>query len=233
MTFAVITPALITGAIADRMRFGAWVGFIAIWSVARVPARSRTGCSPAAGSPSAARSTSPAAPSCTSTREPARSRSCSCSARGADGRGTPMPPHSLPFTLLGTGILWFGWFGFNAGSALAANGVAAQAFVNTFVAAAARCSAGSSSNGFEGRARDDARRRVGRGRRPGRDHAVRRVRRRHRADRHRADRRRRLLPRDQLEVPVRLRRLARRDRRAPRRRHHRLGPARPVRRRVA
>jgi Amt family ammonium transporter len=48
-----------------------------------------------------------------------------------------MPPHSLPLTLLGTGILWFGWFGFNAGSALAANGVAAQAFMNTFVAAAA------------------------------------------------------------------------------------------------
>jgi Amt family ammonium transporter len=51
--------------------------------------------------------------------------------------GEPMPPHSLPLTLLGTGILWFGWFGFNAGSALAANGVAAQAFLNTFVAAAA------------------------------------------------------------------------------------------------
>jgi Amt family ammonium transporter len=49
----------------------------------------------------------------------------------------PMPPHSLPLTLLGTGILWFGWFGFNAGSSLAANGVAAQAFLNTFVAAAA------------------------------------------------------------------------------------------------
>ena len=48
-----------------------------------------------------------------------------------------MPPHSLPLTLLGTGILWFGWFGFNAGSALAANMVAAQAFMNTFVAAAA------------------------------------------------------------------------------------------------
>jgi Amt family ammonium transporter len=49
----------------------------------------------------------------------------------------PSPPHSLPLTLLGTGILWFGWFGFNAGSALAANGIAAQALINTHMAAAA------------------------------------------------------------------------------------------------
>jgi Amt family ammonium transporter len=48
-----------------------------------------------------------------------------------------MPPHNLPYTILGTGILWFGWFGFNAGSALAANGLAAQAVVNTHLAAAA------------------------------------------------------------------------------------------------
>jgi ammonium transporter, Amt family len=48
-----------------------------------------------------------------------------------------MPPHSLPFTLLGTGILWFGWFGFNAGSSLLANGLGAQALINTHMAAAA------------------------------------------------------------------------------------------------
>jgi ammonium transporter, Amt family len=50
---------------------------------------------------------------------------------------TPMPPHNLPMTILGTGILWFGWAGFNAGSALAADGVAAQALMNTFLAASA------------------------------------------------------------------------------------------------
>jgi Amt family ammonium transporter len=48
-----------------------------------------------------------------------------------------MTPHNLPMTVLGTGILWFGWAGFNAGSALAANGVAAQAIMNTFLAASA------------------------------------------------------------------------------------------------
>ena len=47
------------------------------------------------------------------------------------------PPHSMPLVMLGTGILWFGWFGFNAGSAFAANGQAVQAFMNTFLAAAA------------------------------------------------------------------------------------------------
>ena len=52
-------------------------------------------------------------------------------------RTTPMPPHSMPLVMIGTGILWFGWFGFNAGSALAANGQAAQAFMNTFLAGAA------------------------------------------------------------------------------------------------
>jgi Amt family ammonium transporter len=50
---------------------------------------------------------------------------------------TPMPPHNLPMTMIGTGILWFGWAGFNSGSALAANGVAAVALMNTFLAASA------------------------------------------------------------------------------------------------
>ena len=49
----------------------------------------------------------------------------------------PMPPHNLPMTLLGAGLLWFGWFGFNAGSALGANSVAAAAFVATHLGASA------------------------------------------------------------------------------------------------
>ncbi len=144
----------------------------------------------------------------------------------------PMPPHSLPLTLLGTGILWFGWFGFNAGSALGANLVAAQAFMNTFVAAAAAMIGWLDRRADQDRPRDDPGCRVRCRRRPRRDHAVRGVRRR---------RCRRsssasiagvgLLPRDQPEVQVRLRRLARRHRRAPRRRAHRVDPARALRRR--
>ena len=103
----------------------------------------------------------------------------------------PMPPHSLPLTMIGTGILWFGWAGFNAGSALAANGVAAQAIMNTFLAASAAMLGWLLVERMHDRSRHDARRRVGRGRRSGRDHAVRGLRRRHGADLHRPHRRRR------------------------------------------
>src|SRR5205807_7968186 len=54
-----------------------------------------------------------------------------------DFRRMPLSPHNVPLVLIGAGLLWFGWFGFNAGSALAANGTAALAFVNTNAAAAA------------------------------------------------------------------------------------------------
>ena len=136
LTFAVITPALITGAIADRMRWVAWVFFITLWSIlVYLPVAhwvfaggwlAHRGALDFAGG--------------TVVHVNAGAGALALVLLLGRRRGWPdhpMPPHSLPLTLLGTGILWFGWFGFNAGSALAANGVAAQAFLNTFVAAAA------------------------------------------------------------------------------------------------
>jgi Amt family ammonium transporter len=136
LTFAVITPALITGAIADRMRFAAWVGFIALWSIlVYLPVAHWV----FAGGWLADRGALDFAGGTVVHINAGAAALVLCILLGKR-KGWPkdaMPPHNLPFTILGTGILWFGWFGFNAGSALAANGVAAQAFMNTFVAAAA------------------------------------------------------------------------------------------------
>jgi Amt family ammonium transporter len=136
LTFAVITPALITGAIADRMRFNAWVWFIALWSIlVYLPVAHWV----FAGGWLAERGALDFAGG-TVVHVNAGAGALALVLLLGKRRGwprDPMPPHSLPFTLLGTGILWFGWFGFNAGSALAADGIAAQAFMNTFVAAAA------------------------------------------------------------------------------------------------
>jgi len=136
LTFAIITPALITGAIADRMRWAAWVWFLGVWSlVVYLPVAHWV----FAGGWLAERGALDFAGG-TVVHVNAGAGALALVLLLGRRRGWPgeaMPPHSLPLTLLGTGILWFGWFGFNAGSALAANGVAAQAFLNTFVAAAA------------------------------------------------------------------------------------------------
>ncbi len=136
LTFAVITPALITGAIADRMRWPAWVGFIGLWSIlVYLPVAHWV----FAGGWLADRGALDFAGGTVVHINAGAAALVLCILLGKrkGWPGEPMPPHNLPFTMLGTGILWFGWFGFNAGSALAANGVAAQAFMNTFVAAAA------------------------------------------------------------------------------------------------
>lgn len=136
LTFAVITPALITGAIADRLRFGAWVPFVVAWSLlVYAPVAHWV----FAGGWLASRGALDFAGG-TVVHVNAGAAALALVLILGPRRGwpkEPMPPHSLPLTMLGTGILWFGWFGFNAGSALAANGVAAQAFLNTFVAASA------------------------------------------------------------------------------------------------
>ena len=146
LMFAIITPALISGAIADRTKFTAWAIFVAIWStIVYFPVAhwvfafgnkvgdTVTGTGFLAGK---------------GLEDFAGGTAVHINA-GAAGlalaivlgkrvgwRKEAMRPHSLPLVLLGSGLLWFGWFGFNAGSALAANGIAGLAFMNTQVATA-------------------------------------------------------------------------------------------------
>ena len=137
MMFAIITPALITGAIADRMRFSAWAWFLGLWAILVY--------SPVAHwvfAPSGWLFKLGALDFAGGTVVHVNAGIAALALAVILGRrrgwpNHPMRAHSLPLTLLGTGILWFGWFGFNAGSALAANGVAVTAFVNTTLAAAA------------------------------------------------------------------------------------------------
>ena len=136
-----------------------------------------------------ARSISPAARSCTST--PAVAALVAALVRRARGgtiRPSALLPHNVPFTLLGAGLLWFGWFGFNAGSALAANGIAALAFTTTMLAPAATLvvwtllDIDAVGQADRGRLRDGDRRR------PRRDHAGGRLHRSDERDRARRDR---------------------------------------------
>ncbi|MFF0818703.1 ammonium transporter [Rhodococcus sp. NPDC003318] len=137
LTFAILTAALISGAIADRAKFSAWMLFVPIWAlIVYAPVAhwvwgpdgwiARLGVLDYAGGLVVE------------------------IVSGASGlalalvlgprigfRTEPMRPHNLPLVLLGVGLLWFGWFGFNAGSALGANGTAAAVFVNTLVAGCA------------------------------------------------------------------------------------------------
>src|SRR5690349_8854488 len=137
LMFAVITPALITGAIADRMRWSAWVWFLGIWVVVVYAPIAHWVFSPAGwlfrcGALDFAGGTV--------VHINAGIAALAAVLVLGKRRGWPehaMPPHNLPFTLIGAGILWFGWFGFNAGSALKGDGIAAQALVNTHMAAAA------------------------------------------------------------------------------------------------
>ena len=137
MMFAVITPALITGATADRLKFSSYALFIALWSLIVYSPVAHwvwdaggwifdMGALDFAGGAAIHINAGIASLAVVAVIRQRRNY-------GSE----PMPPHNLPLTVLGTGILWFGWFGFNAGSALAADGVAGQALVNTHLAAAA------------------------------------------------------------------------------------------------
>jgi ammonium transporter, Amt family len=137
LMFAVITPALITGATADRLKFGAYVVFIAIWVVLVYAPIAHWVFSPEGwlfqkGAEDFAGGTVVHA-----NAGAAGLAMAIVLGRRVGWRKEPMRPHNLPFTLLGAGLLWFGWFGFNAGSALGANNLAGYAFVNTNTATAA------------------------------------------------------------------------------------------------
>ena len=137
MTFACITPALISGAVADRMKFSAWMIFVPIWTlvvycpvvywvygadgwIINLPAHDFAGGTAIHVNAGAA----------------ALALAIVLGKRSGWPQNRPAP-HKVPFVMHGAGILWFGWFGFNAGSAFAADGLAAQAFLNTFIAGAA------------------------------------------------------------------------------------------------
>jgi len=135
MTFAAITPALISGAVADRMKFSAWVLFVPVWLIlvySPVTYWVYTGWQAGNGALDFAGGTA--------IHINAGVAALALVLVLGRRRGWPteaMPPHNMPLVIIGTGILWFGWFGFNAGSAVAANGQAVQALLNTFLAAAA------------------------------------------------------------------------------------------------
>ncbi len=137
MMFAVITAALISGGTTDRIKFPAFVLFIAVWLLAVYVPLAHWVFSP--GGWLVHRGVLDFAGGTVVEINSGFSTLAIVLVLGRR-RGWPsegMAPHSVPLSLLGVGILWFGWFGFNAGSALGMNSVAVYAFVNTALAAAA------------------------------------------------------------------------------------------------
>jgi ammonium transporter, Amt family len=147
LMFAIITPALISGAIADRTKFIAWAVFVAIWStVVYFPVAhwvfafgNKVGDTVTGAGFLAARGVQDFAGG-TAVHINAGAAGLALAfilGRRVGWRRESMRPHSMPLMLIGAALLWFGWFGFNAGSALGANGIAALALMNTQVATAA------------------------------------------------------------------------------------------------
>jgi Amt family ammonium transporter len=134
-TFAIITAALISGAIVERMRFGPYLAFLTLWSLlVYAPVAhwvwgggwlARLGALDFAGGTVVHINAAAAALVAALVLGPRK-----------DYARQAFLPHNVAFTMLGAGILWFGWFGFNAGSALGASASAALAFVNTMLAPA-------------------------------------------------------------------------------------------------
>ena len=142
LTFAIITVALLSGAIADRAKYGSWVLFVAAWvtlvyvPVAHWAFASQSGSGgwiiDKLGALDFAGGT------VVEINSGAAALALAIVLGKRDGfKRDPMRPHNMPLVLLGAGMLWFGWFGFNAGSALSAGSLAATAMINTQIASAA------------------------------------------------------------------------------------------------
>jgi len=133
--FAIITPALILGAIAERMKFSVWVAFITIWLlVVYCPLAHMVWSAEGWIFKSGAIDFAGGLVVHMSSGFSALVAAIMLGKRQGFGKD-PMPPHSLPLCLVGAGLLWTGWFGFNAGSALSASPLATLAFLNTSTAA--------------------------------------------------------------------------------------------------
>ena len=144
LMFAIITPALISGAVADRAKFSAWAVFVALWStIVYFPVAhwvfafgNKVGDTVTGAGFLASRGVQDFAGG-TAVHINAGAAALALAivlGKRHGWRRDPMRPHSLPLVMLGAGLLWFGWFGFNAGSSLAANGIAGLALINTQVA---------------------------------------------------------------------------------------------------
>ena len=147
LMFAVITPALISGAIADRTKFTSWAIFVAVWvTLVYFPVAhwvfafgNKVGDTVTGAGFLAAKGVEDFAGG-TAVHINAGAAGLALAlilGKRVGWRRESMRPHSMPLVLIGAALLWFGWFGFNAGSSLGANGIAALAFMNTQVATAA------------------------------------------------------------------------------------------------
>jgi len=147
LMFAVITPALISGAIADRTKFTAWAIFVGVWvTLVYFPVAhwvfafgNKVGDTVTGAGFLAAKGVEDFAGG-TAVHINAGAAGLALAlilGKRVGWRRESMRPHSMPLVLIGAALLWFGWFGFNAGSSLGANGIAALAFMNTQVATAA------------------------------------------------------------------------------------------------
>ena len=206
MTFAIITPALICGAFADRMKFSALLWFIGLWSVLVYAPIAHWVWGPD-GFLSSAGILDFAGGTVVHINAGVAGLMAALVLGKRRGYGQePMPPHNLVLSLIGASLLWVGWFGFNAGSAVAANGNAGMAMAVTQIATAAAALTWMFDRmGQAARQAERARHHLRRGRRAGGDHpGLRLCRSARRADHRHRRRRGLLLGRDLAEEHARL-----------------------------